>query len=1016
VTTGLVSPAMVGRMVELELLKAGLENVFGGGREAVLIAGEAGVGKSRLVDELCERAEAGGARALRGTCIQLEGGGIPLAPLVEMLRMLAGRESTDELASVLGPARVEIGRLVPELAGEEGARTGTGSPDAGQILELIRGAIVRLAARRPLLLVFEDVQWADSSTLDMIALLVGGAGVKGLMVVLTFRSDELHRANPLRRLAAGWEAQRAVTRISLERLELREIAAQIEAILGERPDGDLVAFVAERSEGIPLFVEELLGAVRERGIERDYLPPSLRDLLLARAERLSPPAKQAVRVVSAAARPAPEALLATVSKLSEAELGNALREAIDQQMLVIDPVGNGFGFRHALARVAIHDDLLPGERVRLHRAYAEALEGDSRLLASEVDVASVLAHHWLAAHDLPRAMAASIEAGNAAAAAAGPAAAQRHLELALELWDQVADAGAETGIDHVELLAQAAAAAFRAGAGQRALGLIDEALAEVGASSPPERRALLQAHRAEILGALGHEGERESVTALEGAAELIPADPPSAARAHILALLARALVRLDEHEPVAELAREALAAAEAVGAAEDRLDAQITLSHPLVYDGDLDAGLALGLEAAEAARREGFRWIATRAYVLHSDVLLMLGRYEEAIATADTGIEVAAEGGLSRTSGAFLRGNKAEALLRLGRWGEALEVAAPEAEAPGMFAATLMIPRAEVLLLAGRLEEAERELTEARRQLGRESGPQWELPLAGIEAELARAGGEFARAREILSPALDAGTGLEERRYRSPLLWLGARIEAEAALAARDRGTGQPVEGPPLVERLAEIARVDGPDDVPGRGHRALMRGEAARLAGSGETAAWSEAVAVCRAAEDSYPLVYALIREAEALAGAGDIEGAAARVREADERARDLGAEPLAEEARAVARSARLPLPAAPDDGDDGDDGDGDGDAEPVSVAEVVEDEWALTPREREVLVLVADGRSNGEIATELFISRKTASVHVSNILGKLGVSTRGQAAALAHRRGLAGPPGASEVGARPI
>jgi DNA-binding CsgD family transcriptional regulator len=185
------------------------------------------------------------------------------------------------------------------------------------------------------------------------------------------------------------------------------------------------------------------------------------------------------------------------------------------------------------------------------------------------------------------------------------------------------------------------------------------------------------------------------------------------------------------------------------------------------------------------------------------------------------------------------------------------------------------------------------------------------------------------------------------------------------------------------------------------------MRGEAARLAGSGETAAWGEAVAVCRAGEDSYPLVYALIREAEALAAAGEIEGAAARVREADERARDLGAEPLAEEARAVARSARLPQPAAPDGG---------GEAKPVSVAERVEDEWALTPREREVLVLVADGRSNGEIATELFISRKTASVHVSNILGKLGVSTRGQAAALAHRRGLAGPPGASEVGAQPI
>jgi DNA-binding CsgD family transcriptional regulator len=978
----LVSPAMVGRREELEALEAALGHTLAGAQETVLVAGEAGVGKSRLVGELLERAGSVDATALRAGCIELEGGGIPFGPLVEMLRSLAGAADGEELAGVLGPARSELGRLVPELA-DPAAGTEPAVRDAAQTLELFRGALARLAGRRPLLLVFEDVQWADPSTLDLISLLAGGAGVPRLMLVLTFRSEELGRAHPFRRSAARWEEQRAATRMELERLELREIAAQVEAILGERPDGDLVEFVAERSEGIPLFVEELVGAVRERGIERDFLPPSLRDLLLARSERLSPAARQAVRVVSAAARPAPDGLLAVVSGLSEEELAGALREAVDQQMLVVDPAGQGFGFRHALARVAIHDDLLPGERVRLHRAYAEALEADPALLASGVDVASVLAHHWRAAHDLPRAMAASIEAGKAAAAAAGPAAAQRHLELALELWPQVPHAEAVAGIDHSELLAEAASATYQAGLGTRALGHIDQALAEVGEDSPAERRAAFLARRAEIL--LGHEGERQAVAELEGAAALLPPQPPSAARVHILVLLARSLSRVDEFARSRSLAAEARDAAEAVGAVEDRLDAEITLAHSSAYVGEVEFAQELSREAAESARAAGMRWIATRAYIVRSDLMLLLGRHEEAVAAAREGIEVAAEGGLERTSGAFLRGNEAEALLRLGRCAEALEAAAPAAEATGSFAATLMIPRAEVESQRGNGAVAMREVREARRHLASEVAPQWEMPLAAVEAELARADGDLGRAREILAPALAGGDGMEERRYRSPLLWLAARVEADAAQAARDSGAEPSEEGSRLIAEIVRTAS-GAPFATPaGAAHVALARGEAARFAGAGEDEAWEEAIVACRATDEPFLLAYALTRAAEAAVAAERREEAAALLAEGLELARQSEAMPLVEEASALARRARLhPGPA---------------------VARATADDWGLTAREQEVLALVADGCSNGEIAERLVISRKTASVHVSNILGKLGVSSRVQAAALAHRRGLAGP-----------
>ncbi len=174
-----------------------------------------------------------------------------------------------------------------------------GDRDPSRLLELIVAVIGRLASARALMLVFEDVQWADQATLDLLALLVGGSVARPLLLVLTVRSDELHRAHPFRRMTARWEQQRALERVELERLAAVDVAAQMEAILGERPDRELVDVVFERSEGIPLFVEELLGAVRDGGIDQDYLPPSLRDVVLARADLLSDSAQQLLRVVSA---------------------------------------------------------------------------------------------------------------------------------------------------------------------------------------------------------------------------------------------------------------------------------------------------------------------------------------------------------------------------------------------------------------------------------------------------------------------------------------------------------------------------------------------------------------------------------------------------------------------------------------------------------------------------------------------------------------------------------------------
>jgi DNA-binding CsgD family transcriptional regulator/tetratricopeptide (TPR) repeat protein len=969
-----------------------LQRALAGEPVTLVVGGEAGVGKSRLIGELVTRARAAGARALVGGCVELDGGGIPLAPFVDMLRALAAELPGDELDALLGPARGEIGRLVPELADGREAQ-GPTDPDPSRILELLLGVIGRLVAERPLLLVVEDVQWADRATLDLIALLVAAPTARRLLLVFSVRSDELPRAHPFRRISARWEQQRTVERIELERLSAGEVAAQISAIMGERPDGDLIDLVFERSEGIPLFVEELLGAVREGGLGPDYLPPSLRDVLLARAERLSTDAQHVLRVASGGGRWVPDRLLGLVAGLPDAELYASLRETIEHQLLVVDAAGRGYGFRHALARAAIHDDLLPGERAQLHRAYAEAMESRPELVAPGLDGVAMLAHHWLAAHDVPRALVASVRAGRVAADATASSVAQRHFEVALELWTQVPDAGQRAGIAHPELLDAAAEAAYRAGADDRALALVDQALEEVGYSGTLEQRAMLLARRASILRDLGR--DEEGITVLEQAAGLLPVELPSRVSAYVLGQLANAMLRVGQMGPAGTIAERAVSIAEPVGAVAELLDAQLSAGHAQVFGGEVETGLARVREAGERAVAEGLPWIAARASTNLSDLLLTLTRYDEAIEVAEAGMAVVERAGTARTLGAFLRANRAEALVRAGRWDEARVALAPEREAAGTFAAAVLMMRGELHVLSGRAAEARGDLREIRRHLRNTTAPQWALPLAAMEAELARGEGELDAAHAILGRALTGLTPGEDPRYRWPLMSLAMRVEAERAIRARDEGLEIPAGVESRAGELLRDAETVATTTSSDRGHLALIQAEHARLRGVDETPAWEAAVITTRGMHQPFFVAYALLRQAEALVSAGESAAAAVSAGEAQTLAARLGAAPLLAEVEALIRRARL-RPEGTTTSQEAD----------VATGTDVTDPFGLTPREREVLRLVADGCSNNQIAQQLFISRATASVHVSNILSKLGVTTRVQAAALAHRRGLAAVP----------
>ncbi|HEY2268017.1 MAG TPA: AAA family ATPase, partial [Streptosporangiaceae bacterium] len=377
---GLQSPVFVGRRDEVAALTALCDRARTGEPGFAIVAGEAGVGKTRLVAELTGYVDGAGFAVLTGHCVELGAEGLPLAPLIDALRTLARTLSPGELAEVLGPARRGLGRLLPELdpgAGldDRGAEPGADGIQVSQLLELVLGLLGRLSARRPLLLVIEDLHWSDQSTRELVSFLI--RSLRGVRVVLlaTYRSDELNRRHPLRPLIASWERLRTVQHVELRRFEPGEVAAQLGAILGTEPTGGLVDLVFDRSGGNAYLVEELAGVMRGGGDPAD-LPPSLADVLLSRADALSAGAQRLLRTAAVAGRSVPDKLLAEVAGVGDAEFYAGLREAVESHLLVVDHTGRSYAFRHALTRDAVYEDMLPGERGGLHAAYGEALTRD----------------------------------------------------------------------------------------------------------------------------------------------------------------------------------------------------------------------------------------------------------------------------------------------------------------------------------------------------------------------------------------------------------------------------------------------------------------------------------------------------------------------------------------------------------------------------------------------------------------------------------------------------------------
>jgi DNA-binding CsgD family transcriptional regulator len=976
------STRFVGRAEELARLEEALSAVASGTRRVALVAGEAGVGKTRLIEEFSSRARGEGAVATLGGCVDVSGG-LPFAPFAEAFRRVL-RSSEPELRDRWFPpaVRAEMARLVPDV-GPDDEPAGDAASARARLFELGLEMFARVSEAAPVVVVLEDLHWADSSTRDLIRFLVRNLERERVLLVGTYRVDDVGRAHPLRPLLAELVRAGGVERIDLRPFTKGELAEQLAGIVGHAVDPGLLEAVFTRSEGNAFYAEELVAAGPGAG-----LSPTLRDVLGVRVEGLSDPARSVLRAVAAGGRRVGDRLLAAVVDLDEQARADALREAISAQLIVLEGERGAYAFRHTLLREAVYEELLPGERVRLHAGYARALAGDASLAEGVAEAASELAHHSFAAHDLEQALTASVEAAELATRRWGFAEARAHCERALELWDRV-DAGARPlGGDRVALLRRAAEAANLEGDHRRAAELMRAALELVDDVAERERAGVLYTRLGRFLWAAGD--GREALEAYERAVELVPSDPPSHARGRVLAARGQALMLTARYAESADCCREAIAIAQRTGARAVEGHAMNTLGVDLAFLGDGDGAVEQLREARDIAEEVGDLDDLARAHLNLADTLVgILGRSAEGVEEARRGVERCRALGLARDYGVSIQAVAAAGLLELGRWDEADEVLREAAAANPIEMAAVDVLHTRIPLLVGRgeFDRAAEDLARARRLTIDTIDPQYVGPRCANEAERALWLGRPEEARAAVGEGLELLAGTDDTRHTGRLLWLGSWAEADLAGRVRAQRTdGRLAESEAALDRLLDRARSLAGSDGTMLAYLALCEAESGRARRASDPSAWAHAVSAWSELERPYPAAYARWRQAEALLGDRRGRDAEPILREAHATARRLGAAPLAHELESLARRARMSL----------------GDAAAEAAPAPHDAEHELTPRELEVLALVAAGRTNREIAEALFVSEKTAGHHVSSILRKLAVRSRVEAAGAAQRLGL--------------
>ncbi len=856
------SEVFIGRERELEEFEHALAAAQSGRGATALVAGEAGIGKTRLASEVAKRAGGSGFVVLVGRSIDLVGTELAYQPFVDAFRALGQ------------PWR-------------SGGRT------AGSQLQVFEDALALLterAASAPVLLVLEDLHWADNSTLDLLVFLAHNLNDQPILLLATHRADEPASRERVRSLVDRVMRSGSAILLELVPLERDEVTALLAA-----HEASLTAAVTDtivaRSEGNPFFAEELLAA----GAASGELPRRLRDLLLERAGRLDAGTQNLLRFASAAGRDVSYQLLRAVAAVPERDVRRSLREAVEHGVLVAERASGTFRFRHALLAEAIYATILPGEREDLHVRLAEALRRDGAPAAE-------LAPHWAAAGRSSEAFVASVEAARQAEAVFGLSEGRAHLERALVLWDVVPDAAELARLELAELCSWTAELASSTGSAPRAVELQRRAI-ELVDEGDGRHAALLQARLSRYLYECGKDDA--GFAAQERAVELVPTQPPSAERAEVLSGFGSGLRLAWRFEESLAVCQEALAVARAVGARQPELRALDVLGSDLVYLGRAEEGLSHLRRVLERAEESGDPLELRVAYVALTDVYTMLARPREAVRLGAAGLETMRGSGVEYT---VLEANYIEALLAIGEWDRADEASAAALRAvTANYPYMLLVLRADLEIGRGRFDQARLHLDAARETLRPDRG----LGIFDVVlADLALWERRWTAAEQAVQDALAMATSRQAAQLRVWFCAKGLRAQAElAALAHARRDSDAHAGWLDRAGKLITIARVAAAEAAAitpnAAGWLALADAEYERARGAAPSALWSEAARTWDRLERLPLAAYCHWREAEALvtAGASRTE-AGASLREAYAVASRIGAEPLLREIRAALRT----------------------------------------------------------------------------------------------------------------
>jgi len=932
------------------------------------------------------------------------------------------------------------------------------------VAEAVQGLLERAGEHRPILLVVEDLHHADAGTRALATFLARVARPARLCLVLTYGVDRLSRGHPLLpELAAITSAADPPARLELGPLDRFDLARLVTEIEGERPTAAALLLVAERSGGDPLIAEEVLAARRE--LPGVSLGTTLDELVLARLARRSPECRRALRLLAPAGRPLDRGELATVATTFEGLVdglpprsttkprrGDGVLDA-DLRAGVIEALDHGFlvermdrlEVRHELVAQAIEADLLPVQRRRHHIALAASLGADP---------ASALSH-WLAAFEPARARASALAAASTAERLDSAADALSARELALEL-------GAASGARSADgkLLYETAEVALAAGRADRALAYLESAVGRFGEREDAEIAASIYEMLGRVSRALGDHDR--ALAEHRRAASIAPRDRIEL-RAGILASLAQTLMLLGHFAEATRIGEKAIALAREIGEGARRIEAHAlcTVGVANAWGAAGDQGIRQLQLALELARELDDPDVSFRASLNLTTALALFGRRDEAIEITREAIDRARADGLEVAYGNSLRGNIAEALFNAGRWAEARETIRTALEwSPDAVAFADASMTAAMLEVETSVDERAASLLGWQPlEIDHAPDPQLEVPATRAAASFALWRGDVADARRAVERGWALVRRAEDWALAARMAATYLEVQAAVAADARERHalpeiSGARQRGKRVLAEVENVLRASGvapgaPSRHEADANLATVRAFAARLDGRDDPVLWDAAAQAWERAGEPYHVARTRWRQAEAALPGKDARVARAAARgpllEAARIARELGARPLLRELTNLAARALITLPdAAPADAAspgqpvmapevrrraaaaarstatgepianrDGAGEPASGAASGIAAAFAPDDAgrgekeaFGLSRREREVLALIAEGRTNREIGERLFISQKTVGVHVGNILAKLGASGRVEAAMVAIRLELVPTP----------